>query len=248
MEKVKTFKHSGDMGDIIYSLPVIKNSGKGIMLLDTTGGLGEVECQAQCIDGKTKFNKKAFEFIEPVISAQEYIQECREYKFADIPDVNLNKFRAKFSDPNSRSKTKNLLDLHLDYFGMPEWNPNEAWLKPTEVKRLDRKIIVCRSPRMQSNFPWFQSNKFTFRDHAVFIGLDKEHEFFEWTFDIKIPHVKVNNALEMLNLIAGCETFVANSTFALSLAIGLGNINIIQEVEQHFPTTVFPGKKNMQYV
>ena len=87
-----------------------------------------------------------------------------------------------------------------------------------------------------------------FRDKAIFVGLPKEHEFFEWTFDIKIPHQKVKDSMELCNIISGCELFVANSTFALSLAIGLGNVDIIQEVEQHFPTTYFPGKKNMRYV
>lgn len=245
---MKTFKHSGDMGDIIYSLATVKKMGGGILLLDTTGGEDEPWCKNQCIDGKTKFNKKSFEFIEPVISAQKYISKCREYIPGEKIDVNLNQFRSKFNDPNSRSKTKNLLDLHLDAFGLPEHDPNEPWLVPTSRIILDRKIIVCRSPRMQSNFPWFQSNKFLFRDKAVFIGLDKEHEFFEWTFDIKIPHYKVKDSLDMCNLIAGCDLFVANSTFALSLAIGLGDVAIIQEVEQHFPTTFFKGKRNMEYV
>lgn len=245
---MKTFKHSGDMGDIIYCLPAIKKMGGGILLLDTTGGIGEPWCEGQCIDGKTKFNKTAFDFIKPLIEAQEYIHECREWTPEDKVDVNLNGFRQKFSDPNSRSKTKNLLDLHMDYLGLDEWDPNEAWLKETEKVPHDRKIIVCRSPRMQSNFPWFQSNKFLFRDQAIFMGLDKEHEFFEWTFGIEIPHVKVDNALDMLNKISACDMFIGNSTFALALAIGLGDVKIIQEVETHFPTTVFQGKESMQYV
>lgn len=245
---MKTFKHSGDMGDIIYSLAAIKHMGGGTLLLDTSGGEDEYWCKRQCIDGKTKFDKTSFKFIEPLISAQDYIVECREYVSGEKVDVNLNNFRAKFNDPNSRSKTKNLLDLHMDFLELPEWNPNEAWLKESEKVPNEREIIVCRSPRMQSNFPWFQSNKFLFRDKAVFMGLDKEHEFFEWTFGITIPHVKVKNALDMLNRISTCSLFVGNSTFALSLAIGLGAINIIQEVEQHFPTTVFPGKRNMQYI
>ena len=245
---MKTFKHSGDLGDIVYSLPAIKKMGGGSLLLDTTGGKGESWCEKQCIDGKTKFNKVSFNFIQPLIEAQEYIRECREWSPEDKVDVNLNGFREKFSDPNSRSKTKNLLDLHMDYLNLDEWDPNEPWLVGTEKAELDRKIIVCRSPRMQSNYPWFQSNKFMFRDSAVFVGLDKEHEFFEWTFGITIPHIKVSNALEMLNYISSCDIFIGNSTFALSLAIGLGSIKVIQEVESHFPTTVFKGKRNMQYV
>ena len=243
----KSFKHSGDMGDIIYSLPTIKRLGGGTLYLDITGGHDEPMCQAQCIDGKTKFNEVSFNFIKPLIEVQDYIKDVKIYNGEKV-DYNLNNFRYKFSDPNSRSKTKNLLDLHLDYFNLPEWNPNEGWLKVSDSIKLDRSTIVSRSPRMQSNFPWFQSNKFNFRDKAIFVGLPKEHEFFEWTFDIKIPYRPVKDALEMAKILAGCKAFVANSTFTLSVAIGLGTVNIVQEVEPHFPTTYFPGKKNMNYI
>ena len=76
----KTFKHSGDLGDIIYSLPVIKSLGGGLLFLDTTGGADEPSCKAQCMDGKTNFNKTSYEFIKPLIEAQPYIKGVLEYK------------------------------------------------------------------------------------------------------------------------------------------------------------------------
>lgn len=242
---MKTFKHSGDMGDIIYSLPAIKTMGGGILLLDTTGGEDEYWCKKQCMDGKTKFSKRGFNFLKPLLDVQDYIHECREWTPEDNVDVNLNGFREKFSDPNSRSKNKNLLDLHLDYLDLPEWDPNTPWLTCTEKKVYDKKIVVARSPRYQCNYPWFQSNKFNFRDKGVFIGIPKEHKYFEWTFDVKIDYIDNVDALDMANQIAGCELFVGNSSFPLSLAIGLGFVEIIQE---HFPSTIFDGKKNMRYV
>ena len=55
---VKTFKHSGDIGDIIYSLVTIKKMGGGILYLDTSGGITDKACNLQCLDKKTKFNKE----------------------------------------------------------------------------------------------------------------------------------------------------------------------------------------------
>ncbi len=244
----KTFKHSGDLGDIIYSLPVIKTLGGGTLYLDITGGEDEPSCRAQCMDGKTKFNKISYDFIKPLIEVQPYIKEVKIYQKGQKIDYNLNLFRYKFADPNSRSKTKNLLDLHMEAFGLPEWDPNEPWLFVDNPIKLERKTIVTRSPRMQANFPWFQSNKFKFRDNAIFLGLPKEHEFFEWTFDIKIPYHPVKDALEIAKILKGAKALAANSTFILSVAIGLGTVPIVQEVEPHFPTTVFPGKTNMNYI
>ena len=243
----QTFKHSGDLGDIIYSLPTIKMLGGGVLYLDITGGADEPSCRAQCMNGKTKFNETSYNFVRPLIAAQPYITDVKIFNGEKI-DHNLNLFRYKFADPNSRSSTKNLLDLHLDAFNLPEWDPNAGWLEVAEPIFLERKTIVSRSPRMQANYPWFEVNKFNFRDKAVFVGLPKEHDIFEYTFDIKIPHHQVKDALELAQVIAGCKAFAANSTFTLAVAIGLGTVPIIQEVEPHFPTTVFKGKKNMNYV
>ena len=245
---MKAFKHSGDLGDIVYSLPVIKSMGGGILLLDPTGGEDDPWCRDQCAGGKTKFNKDSFEFIKPLIEAQDYIDSCREWKPGDNVDVNLNEFRSKFSDPNTRSKTNNLIDLHMDCFGLPEWDYNRGWLQATSSTHHDRKVIVCRSPRYQTNYSWFLINRHLFENNAFFMGLDKEHELFEWTFEISIPHVKVYNALDMLNYIRGCGTFIGNPSFPLSLAVGLGDVKVVQELDRRVPTTLFEGKESMQYV
>lgn len=242
------FKHSGDLGDIIYSLPTIKKLGGGILLLDSSGGVTEDACKKQCRNGKTKFNKDGFNFLKSLLINQDYIFDCKEYNAGDRITHNLDTFRYKFLDPNSRSKTKNLLDMHLETFKLDVHDANESWLKPSETIKLERKVLICRSPRYQSNFSWYDSNKYYLRDNAIFLGLQKEHELFEWTFDVKIPYVKVDDALHMCNLIAGCDLFIANQTFSLSVAIGLGSINIIQEVDPRVPNVVFSEKKNMQYV
>lgn len=245
---MKIFKHSGDLGDIIYSLPTIKMMGGGVLALDTSGGEDEEICRIQCMEKKTKFNKISFEFIKPLISAQPYIKECREYIPGEKIDINLNKFREKFSDPNSRSKSKNLLDLHLDAFNLPKWNPNDTWLTVDDPIHLDKKIVVTRTPRYQSSFAWFQTRKFQFAKDAVFIGLPKEHEYFEWTFDIKIEYRKVQDALEMARVISGSSAFVSNATLALSVAIGEGHRNILHELDTKVPTTYFEGRKGLNYV
>lgn len=244
----KTFKHSGDLGDIIYSLPVIKSLGGGTLYLDITGGEDEPSCRAQCMDGKTNFNKTSYDFIKPLIEVQPYIKEVKVYEKGQHIDHNLNMFRYKFNDPKARSKTRNLLDLHMEAFGLPEWDPNEPWLFVNDPIILERKSFVSRSPRMQSNYPWFLVNKFKFRDQSIFLGLPKEHEVFEWTFNIKIPYHPVKDALEIARILKGARALAANSTFILSVGIGLGTVPIIQEVEHHFPTTVFPGKNNMNYI
>ena len=58
---VKTFLHSGDLGDIIYSLPTIRKLGGGILYLDITGGSKDEYCKQQTTD-RLKFNINSFNF------------------------------------------------------------------------------------------------------------------------------------------------------------------------------------------
>lgn len=245
--KSKTFKHSGALGDIIYSLPTIKKLGGGILFLDTNGGSEDPYCQKQILDKTTKFNKLLFDFMYPLLKNQNYIEDVLIWNKEKV-DFNLNKFRSVYGIPTRRSKTNNIVDLHLQAFDLDPIDENIGWLDCGDPIILDRKFVICRSPRMQSNYPWFHNNKFFFRDNAVFVGLEKEHDLFEWTFEIKIPYVKTNDALTLCKIIKGCETFIANSTFSLSLAIGLGSVKVIQELATNEPTTHFPNKKNMSYV
>lgn len=242
-----TFKHSGDLGDIVYALPAIRALGGGVLYLDVTGGADEPICRAQLVDGRTKFGQAGFDFIAPLLRAQRGIEAVEVWR-GEAVDCNLNRFRDKVSEPNPRGKVKNLLDLHLDAFGLPPHDPNEAWLECGEPIRLAKKIVVCRSPRYQTNYPWFVVRKFTLRDRAVFVGLPKEHEIFEYTFDIAIEYLPTPDALQMAQVIAGCETFIANATFGLALAIGLGHASIVHEFEPRFPTTHFEGRRNITYV
>jgi hypothetical protein len=242
-----TFKHSGDLGDIVYSLPAIRALGGGVLYLDLSGGADEPICRKQLVDGRTKLARPGFDFLAPLLRAQRGI-EAVEVWSGEAVDYNLNRFREKVAERNALGKTRNLLELHLDAFGLPPHDPNQAWLDCGEPVRLAKKLVVCRSPRYQTNYPWFVVRKFTLRDRAVFVGLPKEHEIFEYTFDIAIEYVPTPDALRMAQVIAGCETFIANATFGLALAIGLGHRSIVHEFEPRLPTTHFEGRQGITYV
>jgi hypothetical protein len=134
---MKTFKNSGDLGDIVYALPTIRALGGGILYLDVAGGESEPACRSQCIDRKTKFNCAGFDFIAPLLRRQPYVSEVAVWS-GETVDVNLDRFRYKFADGSARSRTHNLLDLHLDAFGLPPLDPNAAWL---ELQRISMRVI-----------------------------------------------------------------------------------------------------------
>jgi hypothetical protein len=239
---MKTFKHSGDLGDIIYSLPTIRALGGGILYLDPNGGADEELIRRQCPEGKTKLDKGKIDFLKPILEAQPYIKEVR-YWGGEPVTHNLNEFRITFGNPNKRSPTSNLSDCHLERFNLPFSETDSPWLNVTEKIKLSRPVVISRGPRVQGGYGRLNAMKMNLRNDAIFVGLPKEHEFFEWTFDIKIPYHKTETVMELAAVINGADVFIGNSSFPLSLAIGMGHNNIVQEVDPKVPTTVFQNKK-----
>jgi hypothetical protein len=246
MRVTKTFKHSGDLGDIVYSLPTIRALGGGILYLDPNGGEDDPFIKMQCIDGKTRLSKQTIDTLSPLLKLQPYISDVKYWNGEKV-DYNLDEFRKKFNDPRKRSKTSNLADLHLEQFNLPFSEVEKPWLHVDGEIKLHKKVIIARSPRVQGGFGTLNATKFFLRDNAIFVGVPKEHEFFEWTFGIKIDYHKTDTILELFKVIKGSELFIGNSSFPLSLAIGMGHPHIRQEVDPKVPTTVFENMKNMSY-
>jgi hypothetical protein len=242
---MKTFKHSGDLGDIIYSLPTIRALGGGILYLDPNGGASDPIIKRQIIDKKTKLTKQTIEFITPLLKDQEYIKDVLLWEGQKV-EYNLDLFRATFASPLRRSKTGNLADLHLQTFNLPFSEVTKPWINVKNEKKLG-KVVISRSARVQGGYAWLNSQKYKMIGKTVFVGLPKEHEFFEWTFGIQIPYIKTDTVIELAEVIKGATTFIGNSSFPLSLAIGMGHPRIMQEVDPKVPTTVFPNLPNMGY-
>lgn len=244
-----TFKHSGDLGDIIYSLPTMKSLGGGVLYLDVGGGVDDEYCkdQLRMIGGKTKFNLNSFNFLKPLLLNQPYIEDVKIYNGEKI-DFNLNKFRKLYFDGIVRSKHNCLLDANRLSFNLPPYDVNIPWIDCGEPIKLNKNLIVSRSPRYQSAFAALQANKFVFQENAIFIGLKKEHELFEWTFGIKLDFFESGSALEIAKVIKGSDCIISNSTFNLSVALSIGHNNIVQEIDKVCQITLFPEKKGMRII
>lgn len=246
---MKTFKHSGDLGDIIYSLPTMKDLGGGILYLDISGGVDDEFCKKQLNvwDGVTKFNKKGFDFLYPLLKHQKYITDVKVYSGEKI-DYNLNRMRYQFSNPQARSKHRCLVDVHREAFGLDSYDVNNPWLECGEPIKLKKNLIISRSPRYQGSYVHLAHFRKDFQKFGTFIGLKKEHELFEWTFGIKIDFYESNSALDIAKIIEGSRQLISNSTFNLAIGVGLKDIHIIQEMDKICHITAFPGKKFMDYI
>jgi len=76
------FKHKPKLGDIIYSLPLIKSLGGGILYLDPV---------SEHFLGEEEIWKKRFKWLMPLIKIQPYIRDVKIYEGEDY-DYDLDDY------------------------------------------------------------------------------------------------------------------------------------------------------------
>lgn len=228
---MKKFKHSGTMGDAIYSLPIVKYFGGGEFYLH----LGQVNWIGTHYYGnepnpfhRGRMTDADFEYMRDLFLEQPYITkfESLDPKITEITH-NLDRFREIFVHHPG-----NYVDCYSTVFGIIDEKSrtnlrNATWLSVKSPKIIpDRSIIINRTQR------WIQSNQLnpqweiwkreSIEKQAVFVGLPEEHTAFVKDTGIKIDYYPTSTMLEMAEVIAGAKKFIGNQSMALSLAIGLG--------------------------
>lgn len=193
--KTVVFKHSGDLGDIIYSLPTVKRFGPATFLLDSKNRFPQPRSM-------TPNNMR---MMADLLSTQPYIVEAR--RFAGERAYNLSAFRKHLRHG------RHLALSHWEVTGLPVCDFPPAlegkWFD-IEPQR-EAAIVISRSTRRDgTNIDW----KLLAGTNCVFVGL--EHE---WAAcPVRSKFHKVSNFIEMARIISGCDMFVGNQSFGFSLA------------------------------
>lgn len=260
-DKNITFLHSGDMGDLIAGLAVVKElcdreNKKAILYLDTTGGMTCNDEQLNRIVGVQsrnkglKFNDKAYSFITPVIEIQDYIERVEKWTpeiTLDKIDYNLNKFRVAFCDNEIAAKTnRNLVYLHQVAFGL-EMGYKGPWMT-CDKKDFPKKTVISRSCRCQSAHAFFCLYEELIGEKAYFIGTDLEYAAFCDSIKCSPERFEVKNALEAAVLLNSADQIIANSTLFFWIAVALGK-SLVHELPIDINVTIFkdcPQIKNIQ--
>lgn len=227
---VGSFKHSGDIGDLIYSLPVIRYLGYSDLYLNPRG------LATKKIDGSASgFNLDLIKILTPLLESQHYIRKVDCWNNESVI-VDMDYFR-KVNPP-----VPNLCEKILYSFSIPFYETQKPWIQ-VESKRI-APLVFARSFRYRNNhmdYKQFINNK----DDCVFVGLHNEYVDFCERFG-KIPYYAVKNFYELAQVISGCDTFHGNQSSPMSIAIAMHK-NFIQESFKNSPDCMFDFK-NARYV
>jgi hypothetical protein len=252
---MKTYKHSGTLGDLIYSLQLVKKMGGGqfqVALENIERCVAKYGYRPEDVDPqhKGRFTLKDYEMLKPLIQRQPYIDSVGTWTpGTPDPDVDLDHYRSVLY----RTFEGNILKAYHLAFDVPftDADYSDVWLEADPVTIAP--IVVTRSARYRppNGDAGWQSMIDTgmLNEGAVFVGTPSEHKNFTEQFKIEIPYHPVNDFLELAGIVAGSELVVCNQGFTYSLAVGLGKSAVLELnkiVPQAYNECYFP-RDNIQY-
>lgn len=224
----KTFKHSGDVGDIIYSLPAIRAMGGGTLYL------AKVETTRQMM------SDTIIDMLAPLLLAQSYIDRVLPYR-GEAVYCDLDKFRPWWNAHPVYGTS--IASYHLQAFGLSDDERDKSWIEVAQKPAA--KVVFHRSPRYwNQHFPWKKIVD-RYRKESVFVGLPEEHNYFTSKFG-PVPYRRTHDFLELASVIAGAKLYVGNQSMPYAIAESMKK-NSILEAFMEDPNCCF-NRSNAQCV
>ena len=188
---MKTFKHGGGGGDMLYGLSTMKVLGGGELYLR--------------IDIVKKFYKTLLE-------SQSYIESLVYSSNPPNVDYDLDLFRQQHFNEFT------LIECHAKAFNL-KFDFTLPWLQ-VDSKPIS-EIVINDTGRLRwggCTIDWSQLNKY--KEKCVFIGLKHEYENFIRD-RMYVDFYEIKDCLEFAQIIKGSKLYVGNQSTGLALAEGL---------------------------
>jgi len=225
--KELSFLHSGRIGDVIYSLPTIKELSKShkckLYVQIEKPILGPYESSR-----KVFINKRCGDLILPLLRNQDFLDTVNIYKDEKI-DINLNLFRD--------------IPINLCFF-QPRYyshicgvniNVENTYLSIKPHDSIKNKIIVSRSPRYRNAFLNYKFLKNT--KNLLCIGLKEEFQDLKREIN-NLEFYDCKDFLEMAEIIKASKFYVGNMCLQYVISDALKVPRLLEaspDVPIHFP-------------
>ena len=237
-----SYKHSGDLGDLIFALPLLRWKGCKCLHIDSTGGFNDPLVSW----GKGRFTNtklltmkpEHLEAVAEFLKSQDYIDMAKVTNFSTNNikvDINLNEFRHHI-------KFNNLSFSHLAIVDKDESKyvniVKEPWIT-CEPKKI-AKVVLARNLRYQGNHAFWEHIEEKDLLDAVFVGSLMEFNIFKTIFPHH-KHVKffpTPTIDDLAGVLQGAEQVICNQGLPHALAEAMKK-PLICEVDKTYPAAVF---------
>jgi len=224
---MKTFRHGGKIGDVIYSLPTIRELGGGILYLPE-------RTPDACIN--------LYSSLRDLLLQQPYIKEVREYpsdlsymELAPGVHIDYDLDRARLQPLKG---IIHIVKRYMDAFGVNYPNWKEPWLKTpgyADEKRLQwyglpkeyclinytARHITNEQLKITSKVDWNRVLE-TIQYPVFFVGHDDECINFCKRYEFSVPLVRTKNIFQLARLIKDAKAIYCNQSSVLALSQSLG--------------------------
>lgn len=233
------FKHSGNAGDIIYSLPTAYAIAKNAAIhYHLSLGMKGVYGKSPHPLGNLMLNEKMVAMISPLLTAQPQIASCTIHQPADAIDVDMDLMR---------SHPINMGAGHIArwYFYVFAVNADlgKPWLFAGKDESVKDHIVIARSQRYRApgiNYSFLKKYK-----HLTFVGVEQEWKEMREMLPA-IDYRPVKDFLELAQVINGSKLFIGNQSFPFSIAEGLKTKRIL-EVYWRAPNVIPEGSNGYDF-
>jgi len=220
---VLNFLHSGKMGDLIFSLPLIKQLGGGNLYLK----LNEWDAGANFGAGEFKLTDQTYKLMLSLLESQPYIKQVAIFNNDPI-HYDLNWFR------ESVDSSYTLAQSYFVALGFNDYSAiRSSWLTVEPNTAFNDKIVISRTnrylvgrPEINGFYTHLKSRNLS--KQGVYLGTDEEYENFERLYDTGIKHHKIQSLLEAASIIAACKYYTGNENVFNAIAEGLKKITFLE--------------------
>lgn len=227
-----SFKHSGNAGDIIYSLPCIRalsQTHPSSLRLRLNVPLRHQHKNHPL--GGVMLNQGMFDRLHPLLAAQDYLGEVTVEDGSPV-DYDLDLFR----DSPLPLEKLNISRWYFYYTGVAV-DLSKPWLKADPDPSFRETVILARSLRYRNtglDYRFLAGVK-----RLVFVGMENEYEDMRASIS-NLEWFRVDDFLQLARAVAGCRLFIGNQSFPFSLAEAL-KVPRILETDPMGPNVVPAG-------
>lgn len=224
MDNLISYKTSSPAGDLISFLAgfrqVYRDTGKKALVyqrLNVPGMSYEGSAHPFKDDQglPVTMNRYMFDMLYPLLKSQEYIEDFLEYKGEeitfDMDKIRMERFTNQPNGSLNRWPFYVFPDLTCDL--SQKWLLFEKGIKD----RYKDFVVINFTLRHRNYWPTYYFLK-PFQERLIFAGLKEERDIFCKTWDLDIPHLQVDNFLELAKTINGCKFFLGNASMCFQIA------------------------------
>lgn len=230
--------HAVNPGDLIAAMGAIKRfweiTKRRAIIYQSTEQLaayysGAVHPTKNSAGENVCCNEPMFNMLKPLIESQEYIHSFEIYQGQQI-DLDFNVIRGKTNVNLPQGAIQGWIPLAYPDLA---FDISKAWMKvkgecPYHIKsQVEGKVILNFTERYRNNF----IDYFFLKNYApdlIFAGTEKEHFLFTNRWQLPIPHLKVNDFLELAHAIQESRFILGNQSFCINIAYALGTPRITE--------------------